>query len=64
MADLSAREEGERERSSIKVQTLAAQSSVGLGGTMQGALGLGCAIWPAINNPYPKQKSQPDWGEK
>ena len=36
--------ERERERSSIIVQTLAAQSRVGLGRTGQGALGLGCAI--------------------
>ena len=33
-----------RERESIIVQTLAAQSRLGLGRTGQGALGLGCAI--------------------
>ena len=40
--------EGERERSSIIVQTLAAQSRVGLSRTEQGALGLGCAIFNKI----------------
>ena len=43
MADLRCLRVG-RESSSIIVQTLAAQSGVGLGGTEQGALGLGCAI--------------------
>ena len=49
MADLMSRErvgsrQRERERSSIIVQTLAAQSRVGLGGTGQGTLGSSFAI--------------------